>query len=140
MNSKNDLKNEIGKRITEIRIRMNMSKNEFARLIGMKNQYLGDVERGKKGLTIEKVINICNLTGVTADYILFGVENKFKYDLQNVLSNYSSTEIETAKVIVTDPEYWGDDKVDRDTYIVYEYDNSDLAYAVQIIGSWSSRF
>lgn len=53
---------------------------------------------------------------------------------------YSSTEIETAKVIVTDPEYWGDDKVDRDTYIVYEYDNSDLAYAVQIIGSWSSRF
>lgn len=52
----------------------------------------------------------------------------------------NSTEIETAKVIVTNPEYWGDDKVDRNTYIVYEYDNSDLAYAVQIIGSWSSRF
>jgi hypothetical protein len=53
---------------------------------------------------------------------------------------YNSTEIETGKVIVTNPEYWGDDKVDRNTYIVYEYDNSDLAYAVQIIGSWSSRF
>ena len=102
MNSKNDLKNEIGKRITEIRIRMNMSKNEFARLIGMKNQYLGDVERGKKGLTIEKVINICNLTGVTADYILFGVENKYKYDLQNVLSNYSSTEIDKSFEILKD--------------------------------------
>ena len=47
MNNKNDLRIEIGKRVTEIRTKMQMSKNEFARLIGMKNQYLGDVERGK---------------------------------------------------------------------------------------------
>ena len=102
MNNKNDLKIEIGKRITEIRVKMNMSKNEFARLIGMKNQYLGDVERGKKGLTIEKVVNICNLTGVTADYILFGVENKYKYDVQKMLSNYSPNEIDKSFEILKD--------------------------------------
>ena len=36
MNNKNDLRIEIGKRVTEIRTKMQMSKNEFARLIGMK--------------------------------------------------------------------------------------------------------
>ena len=43
-------------------------------------------------------------------------------------------------VIVTDPEYWKDERKNDKVYIVYEYDNSDVAYIVQIIGSWSSRF
>ena len=43
-------------------------------------------------------------------------------------------------VIVTDPEYWKDERKTDKVYIVYEYDNSDVAYIVQIIGSWSSRF
>lgn len=102
MNNKNDLRIEIGKRVTEIRTKMQMSKNEFARLIGMKNQYLGDVERGKKGLTVERIVNICNITGVTADYILFGVENKFKSNVQKILSNYSKNEIDKSFDILKD--------------------------------------
>ena len=43
-------------------------------------------------------------------------------------------------VIVTDPEYWKDERKTDKVYVVYEYDNSDVAYIVQIIGSWSSRF
>lgn len=102
MINKIDLRIDIGKRVTEIRTNMHMSKNEFARLIGMKNQYLGAVERGKKGLTVERVINICNITGVTADYILFGVENKFKSNVQKMLSNYSPNEIDKSFDILKD--------------------------------------
>ena len=43
-------------------------------------------------------------------------------------------------VIVTDPEYWKDERKTDKVYIVYEYDNFDIAYIVQIIGSWSGRF
>lgn len=43
-------------------------------------------------------------------------------------------------VIVTDPEYWKDERKTDGVYIVYEYDNFDIAYIVQIIGSWSGRF
>jgi hypothetical protein len=43
-------------------------------------------------------------------------------------------------VIVTNPEYWKDERKANEVYIVYEYDNFDIAYIVPIIGSWSGRF
>ena len=43
-------------------------------------------------------------------------------------------------VIVTNPEYWKDERKTDGVYIVYEYDNFDIAYIVQIIGTWSGRF
>jgi len=66
------MKFEIGKRITEIRKSMNMNKEQFARLIGMSGQYLGTVERGVNGLSLDKLIAICEKTNTSADYILFG--------------------------------------------------------------------
>lgn len=54
------LKEEIGRRVKEIREnKMHMNKVQFSDLIGMKNQYLGAVEAGKRGLTVEKAIEIC---------------------------------------------------------------------------------
>jgi hypothetical protein len=43
-------------------------------------------------------------------------------------------------VIVTNPEYWKDERKTDGVYIIYEYDNFDIAYIVLIIGSWSGRF
>lgn len=43
-------------------------------------------------------------------------------------------------VLVTDPEYWAEERINKDTYILYEYDYSDTKYLTTIIGSWSSRF
>ena len=63
---------EIGKRIELIRKNMDMTRSGFARLIGVSGQYLGTVERGKNGLSVKHIINICETAGVSADYILFG--------------------------------------------------------------------
>lgn len=94
LTNKEKLKIEIGKRVEEIRENnMHMSKCEFAQLIGMKNQYLGYVEYGEKGLTIEKVIEICNKTGVSADYLLRGIDNPLRDCLQKLLEKYSEAEI-----------------------------------------------
>ena len=43
-------------------------------------------------------------------------------------------------VFVTDPEYWADEKIDVDTYIIYEYDNDTIRYAVTLVGYNSFRF
>ena len=43
-------------------------------------------------------------------------------------------------VFVTDPEYWADEKIDVDTYIIYEYDNDTVRYVVTLIGYNSFRF
>ena len=49
------MKQEIGKRIKEIRENMNMTKESFAKLLGISGQYLGVVEHGKSYLSIEKI-------------------------------------------------------------------------------------
>lgn len=94
------IKCQIGQRITEIRNKMHMSKKEFAELIGIKQQYLGSVENGIKGLTIEKVIEICNKTGVSSDYLLLGVNNNFETLIKNKFSKYSEKEIKKAFEII----------------------------------------
>ncbi len=94
MTNKEILKIEIGKRVEEIRENtMHMTRCKFAELIGMKNQYLTYVEVGDKGLTVEKVVEICNKTGVSADYLLRGIKNPLKDCLQKILDKYNEEEI-----------------------------------------------
>jgi len=52
-----------------------MSKEEFGRRIGMSRIYVGKVERGERGLSVDNVIRLCRETGVSADYILLGTFN-----------------------------------------------------------------
>lgn len=103
MTNKEILKIEIGKRVEEIRENiLHMNKCQFAKLIGMKNQYLGYVEVGDKGLTVEKAIEICNKTGVSADYLLRGINNPLKTRLQELLEKYNEDEINKAFEILND--------------------------------------
>lgn len=103
MVGKDSLKKEIGLRVKEIREnKMHMNKNEFSKLINMKSQYLGTVENGNKGLTIEKAIEICNKTDVSADYLLLGVNNSMEVFLENLLPKYSKEEIFKSIQILND--------------------------------------
>ena len=99
--SKEKLRKEIGLRVMEIREKkMHMTKKKFASLINMKSQYLGTVESGQRGLTVEKVVEICKVSGVSADYILFGesANNKAK----TLLANHSSDDIDIAFKVIKD--------------------------------------
>ena len=66
---------EIGKRISDLRKSMDMNKEQFAKLIGISGQYLGTVEAGVHGLSLDSIITLCENTNVSADYILFGKEH-----------------------------------------------------------------
>ena len=63
---------DIGARVQDIRENLHMSKRQFGKMIGISGQYLGMVERGNHGLSVDTVVAICEKTGVSADYILFG--------------------------------------------------------------------
>jgi len=103
MTNKENIKIQIGERVTLIRRDiMHMSKCDFAKLIGMKNQYLGAVEKGTRGLTTEKIIKICKCCNISSDYLLFGVENKNREDAKNELNKYSDSEIDKAFEIMKD--------------------------------------
>ena len=103
MTNKEILKIEIGKRVKEIRQnKLHMSKIQFANLIGMQNQYLGTVENGQRGLTIEKAIQICKKADVSADYLLLGTDSSIKEKSKTILSKYSNEEIYKAFELLKD--------------------------------------
>lgn len=88
------MREEIGKRIKEIRESMNMTKESFAKKLGISGQYLGIVERGGSYLSIEKIKALCDFTNLSADYILFGQNKNVVTDTEKLLTKFSNTQIE----------------------------------------------
>ena len=70
-------------------------KEQFAKLIGISGQYLGTVESGINGLSLNTIINICEKTNTSADYLLFG-KNFNNSSLNNLFENISPNQIESA--------------------------------------------
>lgn len=88
------MKKEFGLRVKEIREGMNLTKEEFAKLLGISGQYLGLIEHGKNYLSIDKLKKLCDLSNLSADYILFGKDNNLVDNTKNLLSEFSQEQIE----------------------------------------------
>ncbi len=76
MQKYDELNAEIGARIKEIRLKRNISQDVLAEKIGVCNgAHLSNIERGYSGISIKKLISICEALNIEADYILFGVSS-----------------------------------------------------------------
>lgn len=62
----------IGQRIARRRIQTGLKQNTLAEKIGISNNYLSSIERGKEKPSLEIIVNICNSLQVTPDYLLMG--------------------------------------------------------------------
>ncbi len=63
---------QIGERIEKVRKQNALSLRLLGEITGISGQYLGQVEKGKGGLSVESVVQLCNTMNVSADYLLFG--------------------------------------------------------------------
>ena len=91
------MRKEFGKRVEKIRTDMGMTKEKFAKMIGVSGQYLGTVEHGTNGFTMETIAVLCEKTGVSADYLMFG-KNELMNEIstRTVLSDFSPEQIQVA--------------------------------------------
>lgn len=96
------MKKEIGKRIQAIRLDMGMTKEAFARHIGVTGQYLGLIENGRNYLSTEKLKALCDFTDTTADYILFGKKQNIVNDTAGMLSEFTDEQINDICKILKD--------------------------------------
>lgn len=62
----------VGERIKKQRMKLGMSQQELGERIDRATKYCSDIECGKCGMSIENLIAIANVLGVSVDYILFG--------------------------------------------------------------------
>ena len=92
---KNDIEQiERGKRIKKIREEeLHMNKTELAKLIGVSSQFLGLVENGRGNLVYKSIRKLRDLSGHSADYILYGLDDTIINKTKKLLNKYSDEEI-----------------------------------------------
>ena len=60
----------LGKRIREERLRLNLTQEKLAEACGISTAYLGQIERGERCITLDKLIPLANCLGTTVDFLL----------------------------------------------------------------------
>jgi transcriptional regulator with XRE-family HTH domain len=66
---------QVGERVCLLRKEHNLTRAEFGALIGVTEHYIGNIERGVHAISGATIARICNKTGVSADYIIFGSQD-----------------------------------------------------------------
>ena len=59
-------------RIRKAREEMGYTRERFAEKLDVSVSYLAEVERGRTGISVKTLVKVCNLLGLSADYVLFG--------------------------------------------------------------------
>ena len=84
---------ERGNRIKSIREKLNMNKTQLAKNIGISGQFLGLIEEGKGNLSYRSIKKLMDLSGHSADYILYGLDDSIINDTKALLKKYNEKEI-----------------------------------------------
>lgn len=85
---------ERGKRIKNIRENeLHMNKTQLAKAIDVSSQFLGLVEDGKGNLVYRSIKKLRNLSGHSADYILYGLDDTVITETRNYLKDYTDKQI-----------------------------------------------
>lgn len=92
--SKNiELSVEIGERIHKIRNELKLSKDALGKKLGVTGQFIGVVEKGKSTMSYDKLRKLCDVSGYSADYILFGKSEFVTQDIKKLLTEFSEDQI-----------------------------------------------
>ena len=83
-----------GKRIKFIRENeLKLNKTQLAKKIGISSQFLGLVEDGRGNLVYESIRKLRDISGHSADYILYGLDDNVIDKTSIYLKQYSEEEI-----------------------------------------------
>jgi len=61
-------------RIRKAREDQGYTREKFAEKLDVSVSYMAELERGRTGISVKMLIKVCNLLGLSADYVLFGSE------------------------------------------------------------------
>lgn len=75
-----DYKKNMGLRIKEKRKSLKLTQEEIAEMLDISVKHFSEVERGLTGLSIENLIKLSNILGVSIDYIVKGEADKDKWN------------------------------------------------------------
>lgn len=59
-------------RIRQAREQHGYTREQFAEKLDVSVSYLAELERGRTGISVKMLVKVCDLLGLSADYVLFG--------------------------------------------------------------------
>ena len=67
---------EVGNRVFDSRRRLGYTREKLCELADISVQFLADIEKGRKTMTVNTLRRVCAALNVTADYIVNGCEEE----------------------------------------------------------------
>lgn len=93
---------EIGKRIRQIRQENKLTMTAMAEKLEVSDSYWGEIERGKRLLSLEKMVMLLNLFNLSADFVLYGIAaEKCSISSSEALTDLSQQDLQTILDILT---------------------------------------
>ena len=71
---------DMGQRIMVRRKSLRMTQEEFAEKLGVSAQMISNLELGKKAIRPENLARVCDVLGLSADFVLTGTNTKTAVD------------------------------------------------------------
>ena len=100
--SMNELNIEVGTRITELRKQRGYTREKLSELADVSVQFLADIEKGRKSMTVATLKRIAAALLVPTDYIVNGTtENSDNDGIVSILNTLSDKNKKQAEKILT---------------------------------------
>lgn len=106
--------NSIGKNIRKYRKAKKYSQEQFAEMVNLSANYIGDIERGEKSPALDTFITIANALGVSADMLLCDVV-KASYEVKDSILHEKISKLS-----------------DKDRARIYDIIDTEIKHSVQI--------
>jgi transcriptional regulator with XRE-family HTH domain len=71
---KSIIRKEMGIRVRALRRAQGLSIDELSAKLDLTPSHLGLIERGERGVTVERLLNVCQFFNCTADFLITGKE------------------------------------------------------------------
>jgi len=98
----NELNIEVGARITELRKQRGYTREKLSELADVSVQFLADIEKGRKSMTISTLKRVAAALLVPTDYIVNGTtENSDNDGIISILNTLSDKNKKQAEKILT---------------------------------------
>lgn len=85
-----DYKIKMGMRLKEKRKMLKLTQEQMAEKLNVSIKHYGGVERGQAGLSIENLIEACNILGTDLNYLILGKREEHDYLPEKVKELYFS--------------------------------------------------
>ena len=89
-------------RIRKAREQQGYTREQFAEKLDVSVSYLAELERGRTGISVKMLIKVCDLLGLSADYVLFGEERNADVLLLDKIHRIDDKYIPLLSKIVTE--------------------------------------